>query len=83
MAMKKLTIMEDAYDLLVENKLEHESFSQEIIRIFGSRQKKSIFDFFGILSEEEGKGIGEDLRKIREFNLKSLKKRMKTRIPSE
>ena len=72
--MKKLTIMKDAYDLLVENKLEHESFSQEIIRIFGRRQKKSLFDFFGILNEQEGEAVEQVIKTRRNFN-RRMKKR--------
>ena len=76
MATKTLTITEDAYDLLAQNKLENESFSQEIRRVLAKRQKKSLLDFFGILSKEEGQELIDDLEKIRNFNLKSLKERM-------
>ncbi len=68
MATKTLTITEDAYDLLAQNKLENESFSQEIRRVLAKRQKKSPFDFFGILTEQEGERVEQVINKRREFN---------------
>ena len=77
MATKTLTITEDAYDLLAEHKLENESFSQEIRRIMAKRQRKSLLDFFGILSKEKGHELLRDLQEIREFNLRSLKEKIR------
>lgn len=37
MATKTLTVTEDAYELLKKNKLDSESFSDEIERLFGRR----------------------------------------------
>ena len=76
MATKTLTITEDAYNLLAGNKLEDESFSEEIKRIMVKRSARSLKDYFGILSPELGAGMLEDLRKIKELNRKSLRKRI-------
>lgn len=76
MATKTLTIMEDAYSMLLQNKQEEESFSDEIRRILSKRETKGLKDFFGILSEEDGKRMIEDLNKIKAFNISLLKKRI-------
>ncbi|MBI4139505.1 antitoxin VapB family protein [Candidatus Woesearchaeota archaeon] len=66
MTTKTLTIMEDAYDLLLQNKRKEESFSDVVRRVLSTRQRKrTLQDLFGILSEEEGAKILEDLKKIR------------------
>ena len=54
MAVKTITVTEEAYDALKRNKQEHESFSKTIIRMTG---KRPIMDFFGILSKEEGERL--------------------------
>jgi len=77
MSTKTLTIMEDAYKLLIDNKLEKESFSEEIRRIILKKNKKKLIDFFGILSEKEGEDILKSLKKSREINIKLAKERMK------
>ena len=41
------------------------------------KKKKKLSDFFGILSEEEGAGMQENLIKIRKANLKLKKERIK------
>ena len=68
--------MEDAYRLLADNKLEDESFSEEIRRILSKKKKKKLIDFFGILSDEEGESMLRDLEKIRSENIKLIKKRI-------
>ena len=77
MATKTLTITEDAYDLLVENKMESESFSEEIRRLLSKRKRRKLSDFFGILSKEEGSAMIHDLEKIRKANTELMKKRLK------
>ena len=69
--------MEDAYGILADNKLENESFSEEIRRLFSEKKKKSLKDFFGILSDEEGEKMLKDLDKIRESNITMLKEKLK------
>lgn len=76
MTTKTLTITEGAYTLLVENKLEQESFSKEITRMLSAKEKKSLLDFFGILSEEEGAGIDKALELKKAMNIKLLKQRI-------
>ncbi len=75
MATKTITIMDDAYKLLADNKLEAESFSEEIRRIFSKKKKKSLKDFFGILSDEEGEDILKAIKKSREMDIKLEKER--------
>ena len=67
--------MEDAYKLLLDNKLEKESFSEVIRRVLSKRKKKELIDFFGILSKEEGDFMLKDLEKSRKTDIKLEKKR--------
>lgn len=76
MATKTLTIMEDVYDLLVKNKGENESFSDELRRILSAKRTK-LEDVFGILTKEEGEGMVEDLMKRKEMNINMLKEKRK------
>lgn len=76
MTTKTLTITEGAYTLLVENKLEQESFSKEITRMLSAKKKKNLLDFFGIFSEEEGAGIRKALELKKAMNIKLLKQRI-------
>jgi len=70
--------MEDAYQLLVQNKQKEESFSEEIRRLLDTKKSKKTFkDLFGILSEEEGSRMQKDLENIKKMNLKLLKTRLK------
>ncbi|MBS3127566.1 antitoxin VapB family protein [Candidatus Woesearchaeota archaeon] len=78
MVTKTLTIMEDAYELLVQHKQEDESFSEEIRRLLDVKKSKKTFkDLFGLLSEEEGGRMLKDLENIKKMNLKLLKTRLK------
>ncbi len=77
MATKTLTITTDAYQLLAENKLERESFSMEIKRIFSLRKAKTLKDFFGILPDHYAQGMRTDLQKIKAFNIKQLKEKLR------
>ena len=77
MATKTLTIMGDVYGLLLDNKLKGESFSDELRRILSKKKTRSLKDFFGILSEQEGEGMIEDLEKIRAANIDIIKRNLK------
>jgi predicted CopG family antitoxin len=76
MATKTLTITEDAYNLLVADKLNGESFSKEIQRVLGGKKKRKLSDFFGILSDDKGQ-MQKDLKRIRKMNLELLNERLK------
>ncbi len=80
MATKTLTITEDAYTMLKNKKMKDESFSEEITRLLSAKRKKSLMDFFGILTEEEGEGMLNDLKAIKEMNIKLLKERYKNLV---
>ncbi len=77
MVTKTLTIMEDAYKLLLYNKLEDESFSEVIRRTFSKKRKRKLTEFFGILSDEEGKSILKELERARKVDMKLQKERLK------
>ncbi|HLC65177.1 MAG TPA: antitoxin VapB family protein [Candidatus Nanoarchaeia archaeon] len=77
MATKTLTIMEDAYNLLLNNKMESESFSEEIRRILSKKRKTNLRDYFGILTDNEAEGMKRDLKRIRAMNIELLQKRLK------
>ena len=76
MTTKTLTIMEDAYRILASHKLKNESFSETIRRLLSGRKKKDIKEFFGVISEEEGKRMLEDLEKIRAENIGLINQRI-------
>ncbi|MFT4310498.1 MAG: antitoxin VapB family protein [Candidatus Woesearchaeota archaeon] len=65
MATKTITITQDAYDLLVQQKRKNESFSQVIKRVIPS-QNDSLFHYVGILSEHEAKQMHNDIATIRD-----------------
>ena len=77
MVTKTLTITENAYNLLSGAKLKDESFSEEIMRLFTQKRRRPLSDFFGIISEEEGQGMLDDLKRIKASNLKLLQERLK------
>jgi predicted CopG family antitoxin len=68
--------MDDAYDLLSKNKLDDESFSDEIRRVLTKKNTRPLSDFFGIISDEDGKAMLDDLKKIKSAELRNLKKRL-------
>ena len=76
MATKTITITEAAYGLLAQNKVEDESFSQEITRIFIVQKKKRLLDFFGIISDKEGEEILKSIEMKKAMNIKLLKRRL-------
>jgi len=71
MTTKTITIMEDAYEMLLSNKRTGESFSEQIRRAFSKgRKKHNLMDIFGIISEEDGNAMLKDLEESRNFDLK-------------
>jgi len=75
MVTKTITVTEDAYNLLADNKLDNESFSGELKRILTTRRKKSLMDYFGILPESEGEAMLKDLNTFKRMNIQALKER--------
>ena len=76
MVTKTLTITEEAYKMLAANKLKDESFSEEIKRIMSNKNAKTLGEFSGIISEEEGVAMLEDLEKIRKKNIRIMEERL-------
>ncbi|MBI2664213.1 antitoxin VapB family protein [Candidatus Woesearchaeota archaeon] len=77
MATKTLTITEDAYNILAASKFRDESFSQEIKRVFARKNRKTLMDLFGILSNKEAAKMRNDLERIRKMNIELLDERLK------
>ena len=75
MVTKTITITKDAYNLLAQHKQQSESFSEEIRRIFSKKKTKTIADFFGILTHEQGEAMLDDLEKRRTLNIQLQKER--------
>ena len=57
MTTKTITVMEDAYSLMLRNKLGNESFSEVIRRVFS--QKRDIMEFAGAWKYIDEKEIEE------------------------
>ena len=85
MGTKTITIMDDAYELLKQEKAGNESFSDVIRKVVP--KKKSIWDFVGILTEEEGEKLQEFVRNQRATQvglsdrMKKLMEQMKDDMP--
>ena len=78
MTTKTITIMDDAYMLLLRNKMKNESFSEVIRKHF--KRKKSILEFAGAwkdMSDKDDKELRENIRKVRESFSKSIAKKVK------
>jgi len=78
MGTKTISIMDDAYELLVRNKKTNESFSQELRRILP--KKRSIMEFAGALSDmsdEEEARIKGRIKQLREDADREMKERSK------
>lgn len=73
MAIKTITVTEEAYHALSHMKNESESFSETILRIAG---KRSLKEFAGILSKESGNRLERVVREKRHSRLEAHKKRM-------
>tara|TARA_Y100000310_G_C20582966_1_gene763922 strand:- start:844 stop:1089 length:246 start_codon:yes stop_codon:yes gene_type:complete len=61
MATKTLTITENAYGLLKSRKIDGESFSEEIVRLFSRKSDREPLDFFGIIPKHLGADLIRDL----------------------
>lgn len=68
--------MDDAYRLLAENKLSNESFSDTLRRVLSNKKSKTLKDFFGILSDEEGEDMLRDLNRIKKTEIALLKNKL-------
>ncbi len=78
MGTKTITIMEDAYELLVRNKRKDESFSDVVRREFS--KKGSILDLAGEwsdLSDKDAKEMEKAVKKSREYTRKHVMERIK------
>ncbi len=74
MATKTISIMEDAYRLMAEEKMPKESFSDLVRRKF---RKTSILEFAGIwkdMSEEQAQELKANIRRMRESMFKNVRK---------
>lgn len=74
MAVKTLTITEDAYGALVRLKGMNESFSQLFMRLAG--QKMRVSDLCGRLSKESCDSMKENIMKLREKSNKDMEARI-------
>ena len=77
MATKTLTIMEDVYELLVRNKKDGESFSQELRRVLP--KKGDIMEFAGAwkhISDEEAEEMKKAIYQLRKNSTRSLLRRV-------
>jgi predicted CopG family antitoxin len=79
MVTKTISIMDDAYDILISKKRENESFSEVIRRISG--KEKDIMRFAGVwssMSDKDTKAIEKNIlltrKKATEDLLRKLKK---------
>lgn len=76
MGTKTISIMDDAYELLVMHKGKDESFSDVIRKEFS--KKKDIKSYAGVwsdLSDKDVLEIKENIKKYKKATTKSLKKR--------
>lgn len=73
MTTKTITIMNDAYKILLRNKHRDESFSDVIRRTL--TKKRNIMEFAGVLklSEEDAKEIKDSILKLRKKSTLALK----------
>lgn len=62
MAIKTISITEDAYNSLKSKKDPNESFSEIIVRLSG---KKSLSSFFGALSKESADALEDSINEAR------------------
>ncbi len=74
MAVKTITIREDAYEALKAMKAPSESFSGTILRI---AKRKPLSSFFGALSKESGESLEKAIIERRKRSMKSHRARMK------
>ncbi|HLD05526.1 MAG TPA: antitoxin VapB family protein [Candidatus Nanoarchaeia archaeon] len=73
MAVKTVTITEDAYGVLKSWKQPGESFSETLLRV---GKKRSLRDFFGILSKEAGDEMEQIIKERRKRHTEEHEKRV-------
>ncbi len=74
MAVKTITVTEDAYEALKSLKTSNESFSKTILRVAGRRSLK---EFVGVLSEESANRLEGAIKEMRRRHSEAHRKRMK------
>ena len=77
MTTKTITVTKESYDILKSVKLEDESFSELVKRVF--KPKFDVMSFAGIMSdmpEKEAEEIKESIRRMREHSSSLLRKRL-------
>ena len=80
MAVKTITVTEEAYDVLRRSKIEGESFTDAILRTY---KKKSLREFIGILSKKQGDELAKnvsDFRKTQTIEFDARIKKIKARL---
>lgn len=73
MAVKTITVTQDAYEALKSLKDPQESFSEAILRI---KRKRSMKDFIGILSNESAAELERTIKDMRRRHTATHQKRM-------
>lgn len=79
MAVKTITITEEAYNALSGLKISGESFSNTILRV---SRKKSLWEFAGAISEESAQRLEHTIKERRRMRTIAHRERVK-RIVSE
>lgn len=79
MAVKTITVTEDAYEALKSLKASQESFSETILRV---AKRKPLSDFFGVLSKESGERLEKTVYELRKRRNEVHRERMKRIIKS-
>ncbi len=74
MAVKTITVTEDAYNALRSFKSEKESFSKTILKI---TRKKPLNTFFGVLGKKSGEKLEKAISELRKQHNKSHQIRLK------
>lgn len=73
MAVKTITVTEDAYEALKFLKQPTESFSKTLLRL---RRKNSLNDFIGILSKESATELKHTIKEMKSKHTVAHQKRM-------
>ena len=76
MAVKTLTITDDAYEALRALRESNESFSETILRV---AKRKPLSYFYGSISKENGKKLEKTILKVRKIRNEIHKKDMKNK----
>lgn len=74
MAVKTITIKENAYESLKSLQLPRESFSDTILRV---AKRKPLREFFGVLSEKTGEKLEKTIIEMRKKRNDSHRTRIK------